>query len=246
MSTITDLNDYGQHVVTFEHLHKVNRLKEAPRTWRYIDDNSDCFNLSVLPTDHTLKSIFNAADNGLLTRDGMTRTITYLYKENKEACDELETFFAEYDLYAYARSVDSNINNRFLQTHGFLACDCISFLAWNWQYLWVRIEEDRPLDSDRVVHANKIISDLKNNFDGSGTILKYCDEKTRTGKVKFPAYVRRIFERGSILKEYKNGSFEVQYNEPMHRLYLTAMRFNERVEKIRTTLEVQDKLGGFM
>ena len=243
MHILSELDEHGRHIVAFEHLHRVRALSAPPRTFRYIDDNSAHFNLSALPTDYTLKAIFNASDNGLLTREGMTRTIVEMYRDAKAASEELGSFFAQYDIYAYAQS---SMNSRLMRAHGFAAYECIAFLEWRWSDQQRRIDEGRTLDPEGIVPTFKIIGDLKNNFEDSGAILKYCDERTRSGKIKFPSYARRIFNSGAIIKEYKNGSFEVQYTEPIHRLYLTAMRFNERIEKIRTTLEVQDKLAGLL
>ena len=246
MHIVNELDDHGRHVIAFEHLHKVRRMSTPPRTWRYLDDNAEYFNLPMLPTDYTLKAIFTASDNGLLTREGMTRTITKMYCDNRDASRELDTLFTGYDVQAYTREGMDPVSEIFTRTHGFKACKCISYMSYEWYYCEDRVEKGEPLDINRVVPTYKITADLADNFAHYSMLLHHCDGRTRSGKVKFPESCRSLFCSAAVKNVYKNGRFEVQYDEPLHRLYLTAMRFNERIEKVRTTLEVQDKLAGLM
>ena len=246
MHILNELDEHGRHIVAFEHLGKVRRCFTPPRTWRYLDDNEDYFQLGRLPSDYTIKAIFNASDNGLLTRDGMTRTLTRIFREQRDASLELDLLFEGYDVYAFTRESGDMVNTRFMRTHGFQATDCVSFMFYSWYHQEVRIDKNEPLHPDHIVPAHKITRDLAHNFPQYSTILQCCDSKRRSGKVKFPESMRNLFSSYAVSKQYKNGSFAVQYSEPLHRLYLTAMRFNERVEKVRTTLEVQDKLAGIM
>lgn len=246
MHIINELDEYGRHIIAFEHLHKARRLSAPPETWNYLDNNTEYFNLHMLPTDYTLKAIFNASDNGLLTREGITRTLTSLFRENRDAVRELDLMFEGYDVYAFSRESGDMVNTRFMREHGFHATKCVSFMIYSWHHQDMCMDKNEPLHPNYIVPAHEINCDLADNFAQCPTILKCCDSKTRSGKVKFPESCRNLFCSAAVDKVYKNGRFEVQYSEPLHRLYLTAMRFEERIEKVRTTLEVQDKLAGLL
>lgn len=246
MHIIEEQDQFGRHVIAFQHLGKMRKNVHQQRTWRYIDDNSDYFALHELPTDQQLKSIFAAADNGVFTREKTSMIIAEMYRDQTLAINELNEMLDLYHVVAFTRDYSNSIASRFIYTYGFSIDTCVNRLAYDWQKItkWIDGETEKP--NDYFVSAYNITQDIDSNFAHHTAILHYCDERTKSGKIKFPESQRRMFQNAAIVKVYKNGSFEVQYTEPMHRLYLTAMRFNERVGKIRASLEAQDKLAGIL